>query len=145
MSALRRDRGAAAVELALIIPMLLLVLFAAIDFGLFVLAKSQASSAARDASRIAMINPGTPGTYTSTSPMSLATGRIYGAAVQRLGAVPAGLSVTISCVPNCGVSSTAKVLVSVAWQRDSLTYVMGPVTGDNVMATSTRSLIGIPS
>lgn len=135
-------------EFALIASMLFLIVFAALDLGLFAFAKSQASSAARDASRVAMINPGTPGTYTSTSVASAspATQRIYDAAVQRLGSVPAGLSVTVSCAPDatCPVTATENVLVSVQWHRDSLTYVIGPVVGDNVTATSTRSLIGIP-
>lgn len=145
MRSVRCDRGAAAVEFALIVPMLILIVFAAIDFGLFAFVKSQASSGARDASRVAMINPGTPGTYTGTSVMSPATQRIYEAAVQRLGTVPPGLSVTISCVPaDCAFSGTTKVVVSVAWHRDPLTYVIEPVVGDNVSATSTRSLIGIP-
>src|ERR1019366_8429131 len=46
------DRGAAAVEMALVLPMLLLVLFGLIDFGRGFNAQMQVTQAAREAVRV---------------------------------------------------------------------------------------------
>jgi len=55
LSHLRRDRGAAAVEFALILPALLLILFGIIDFGRMYNAQITASQAAREGARVAML------------------------------------------------------------------------------------------
>lgn len=51
-SADRRDRGAAAVEMALVLPILLLVLFAMVDFGRAYNMKIELSQAAREGARV---------------------------------------------------------------------------------------------
>lgn len=148
-----REEGAAAVEFALLATMLFLIVFAAIDVGLWAFAKSQASSAARDASRAAMINPGPPGTYTGASVLTPVTQSIYDEAKKHLGALPPGFTIDISCSPDatCAtVDGTNTVTVQVSWHRDSLSFVMDPVVGNNcfgtnnVCASSTRTLLGIP-
>jgi len=53
-----RDRGGAAVEMALVLPLLLFVLFGLIDFGRAYSAQIQLSAAAREGVRLAMLNPG---------------------------------------------------------------------------------------
>lgn len=52
----RRERGAAAVEMALVLPVLLFVLFAMIDFGRAYSAQIQLSQAAREGVRLASLN-----------------------------------------------------------------------------------------
>jgi len=52
---LRRDGGAAAVEFALILPLLLLIIFGIIDFGRMLNAQSSANQAAREAARVVML------------------------------------------------------------------------------------------
>jgi Flp pilus assembly protein TadG len=52
---LRRDRGAAAVEFALILPVLLLIIFGIIDFGRMLNAQLNTSQAAREGARVAML------------------------------------------------------------------------------------------
>ncbi len=141
------DEGAAAVEFALIASMLFLIVFAAIDLGLWAFARSQASAAARDATRVAMINPGTPGTYTSTSSMTAATQAIFNAAKARLGSVPPDLTVEVSCSDGtCTANGSTTVNVTVGWHREALTFVLSPVVGSglNLSASSTRTLLGIP-
>jgi hypothetical protein len=55
----RTDRGAAAVELALVLPLLLLILFGTIDFGRLLYTKVELSSAAREGARVlALGHPG---------------------------------------------------------------------------------------
>jgi Flp pilus assembly protein TadG len=50
-----RDRGAAAVEFALILPVLLLIIFGIIDFGRMLNAQINASQAAREGARVVML------------------------------------------------------------------------------------------
>jgi Flp pilus assembly protein TadG len=53
------DRGAAAVEMAIVLPLLLFILMAMIDFGRGFNAQIQLSQAAREGVRLASLNPGT--------------------------------------------------------------------------------------
>lgn len=52
---LRRDRGAAAVEFALLMPLLFMILFGIIQFGYLFFQKQQAAFAAREGARIAAV------------------------------------------------------------------------------------------
>lgn len=52
-----RDRGAAAVEMALVLPLLCTMLFGVIDFGRLFNAEIQLSQAAREGARIAALGP----------------------------------------------------------------------------------------
>lgn len=74
-----RDRGAAAVEMALILPLLMVVVAGIVDFGRYFLQEIQLTNAAREGARVAVIGepdvlarveaaaPGIPGlTMTST-------------------------------------------------------------------------------
>lgn len=54
-----RDRGAAAVEFALVVPVLLFVVFGIIDFGRMLNAQLQVSEAAREGARAASVITGT--------------------------------------------------------------------------------------
>ena len=58
----RGDRGAAAVEFALIVPVLLVVVFGIIDFGLLMNSSSLLSNAAREGARVASLG----GSYDAT-------------------------------------------------------------------------------
>ena len=51
----RRDRGAAAVEMALVLPLLISMLFGVIDFGRLFNAEIQLSQAAREGARVAAL------------------------------------------------------------------------------------------
>jgi Flp pilus assembly protein TadG len=53
--AAQRDRGAAAVEFALVLPLLLLIIFGIVDFGRMLNAKILISEAAREGARAAAI------------------------------------------------------------------------------------------
>jgi Flp pilus assembly protein TadG len=53
--ATRRDRGAAAVEFALVLPVLLLIIFAIVDFGRMLNAKITINEAAREGARAAAL------------------------------------------------------------------------------------------
>jgi Flp pilus assembly protein TadG len=51
----RQDLGAAAVEFALILPLLLLIIFGIIDFGRMLNAQTTTNQAAREAARVVML------------------------------------------------------------------------------------------
>jgi Flp pilus assembly protein TadG len=55
-----RDRGAAAVEMALVLPLLFTMLFGVIDFGRLFNAEIQLSQAAREGARVAALGIGDP-------------------------------------------------------------------------------------
>jgi Flp pilus assembly protein TadG len=50
-----RDRGAAAVEFALVVPLLITLIFGAIEFGLAVQARTMVANAAREGVRVASL------------------------------------------------------------------------------------------
>ncbi|MBV1852177.1 TadE/TadG family type IV pilus assembly protein [Catellatospora tritici] len=56
----RRDRGAAAAELAMVLPLLMLILFGIIDFGLLLKAQISVTEAAREGARAATIDTTRP-------------------------------------------------------------------------------------
>lgn len=81
----RDQRGAAAVEFALILPIFLMVLFGVIDFGYAINRSAVVNNAARDAARVATFAEATPAEVTT--------------AVQRaLDGMP-GVTVTFDCRP----------------------------------------------
>jgi Flp pilus assembly protein TadG len=99
---LDRDRGAVAVEMALVLPVLLFVLMAMIDFGRGFNAEIVMSQAAREGVRLASLNP------------VLATGTadplngIYGNAkiVARINSAAAGMNFADTCVTPTSTSPT---------------------------------------
>lgn len=93
-----RDRGAAAVEFALVLPVLLFLLFAIIDGGRALNAQITLTSAAREGARLAAL--GKPDSTVISSTQSAATGL-------------AGVTVQVTdCAPGAGPTTSATVSVS---------------------------------
>ena len=93
-----RDRGAAAVEFALLLPVLLLILFIIIDAGRALNAQITLTEAARQGVRLAAL--GQPDSTVVSSTQSAATG-LTGVTVQ-----------VTDCAPGAGPTSSATVSVS---------------------------------
>ncbi len=91
-----RDRGAAAVEFALVLPLLLLIVFGIIDFGRALNAQITLTQAAREGARLAAL--GQPDVVSQTQ--AAATGLS-----------PVGVSVT-SCPAGAGPAANAAVTAS---------------------------------
>jgi Flp pilus assembly protein TadG len=108
-----RDRGTAAVEFALVVPVLLLIVFGIIDFGRALNAQIELTGAAREGVRLAALG------YT-------------GAAVQaRVAAAAPGLSgVTATVVASCpaGAGPAADAQVDVSYPFSFITPI-GAVAG----------------
>jgi Flp pilus assembly protein TadG len=94
-----RDRGAAAVEFALLLPVLLLILFMIIDAGRALNAQITLTEAAREGARLAAL--GQPNSTVQSSTVAAATG-LTGVTAQ----------VVTACAPGAGPTSDATVSVS---------------------------------
>jgi Flp pilus assembly protein TadG len=94
-----RDRGTAAVEFALVLPILLLILFGIIDFGRALNAQIELTGAAREGARLAALG------YSNAAVQARAV-----AAAPSLSGVT--VAVAASCPPGAGPAANAQVNVS---------------------------------
>jgi len=108
-----RDRGAAAVEMALVLPLLMALVIGIIDFSRIFNAEIQLSQAAREGARIAAL--GTPGGFTTTAVSSRATAALTNPALQ--GAVTATTTVNVVNSAGAVVAGGSGVVCT-----DSLNY-----------------------
>jgi Flp pilus assembly protein TadG len=108
-----RDRGATAVEFALVLPLLLLIVFGIIDFGRALNAQVTLTEAAREGVRLAALG------YSNTDVEARAQ-----AAVPQLSGVD--VTVTSSCQPGAGPTADAEVNVSYSF---SFVTPVGAIAG----------------
>jgi Flp pilus assembly protein TadG len=94
-----RDRGATAVEFALLLPVLFLLLFGVIDFGRALNAQITLTQAAREGARLAAL--GQSGATVQTRAQGAATGL-----------TPVTATVTTACTAGAGVGVDAVVKVT---------------------------------
>lgn len=97
----RRDRGAAAIEFAIVFPLLFLVLAGIIDFGRAFFIQVQLANSAREGARAAVVLTGAATPAPAISARALA-------------AVPAVPSPTVGIVSACPSGSTAYATVDVS-------------------------------
>lgn len=96
----RSERGAAAVEFALVVPILIALVFGTVDFGWAVNRYAAVGNAAREGARVASLG-GTPADVSST--VTAATAGIGGGGTT---------SVAVTCVKASGASCTYASAVS---------------------------------
>jgi len=72
---IRSERGAALVEFALVVPLLMMMMCATIDFGLAVYTLNNLTAAAREGGRFAAVQDAT--SWTSGTAATAATARVY--------------------------------------------------------------------
>lgn len=101
-----RDRGAAAVEFAILLPLLLLIIFGVIDFGRAINDQITLTQAAREGARLAALGYSTSAVNTRTE----------SAAAPTLTLTSANITVTPAtspaCAPGAGTGVDAKVTVT---------------------------------
>jgi Flp pilus assembly protein TadG len=97
-----RDRGSVAVEFALLLPVLLLIIFGVIDFGRMINAQITLTQAAREGARLASL--GYPATGTNS-----VTSRAQSAAT---GLSPVTVTVSSTCPAGAGMGVDAVVRTS---------------------------------
>lgn len=136
-----KDAGVTSVEFALIVLIILIISLGAVDFGLWMFQKSEAAQAAREASRVAMINPPSVlDTVAASTPVAVTSGSVFAAATDEIEDNLPNFAVTVACSAKPCVSGD-DITVTVSWHRDPLTFV--GVT-DTVSANSTRTVVGVP-
>jgi Flp pilus assembly protein TadG len=106
-----RERGAAAVEFALLLPLLLLLVFGIIDFGRALNAQVTLTQAAREGARLAALNQSNVASRTQAAATGLS---------------PVSVTVTSSCPTGAGVGTDAVVQVSYSF---SFITPVGAVAG----------------
>jgi Flp pilus assembly protein TadG len=118
-----RDRGAAAVELAIVLPLVLVIIGGIIDFGRFFFTKIELTNAAREGVRAAMVPVATPG--------PLPTSRALAALP---GITPPIVTVSVQqCISGSSSPTNARALVAMPtfkWilLQPALNMVGGPAT-----------------
>jgi Flp pilus assembly protein TadG len=157
VSRARRDQGGAALlEAALAIPIVLLLLSGTVDLGFWVFERTQVSNAARDGARAGILQyagADSPGTFTSTTALTV------GSADQQIQAAVAShlagrsFTATVACytagattiTPCAGArAGTDEIQVTVTASRPSYSF-FGPVFGTNtVTAKAALPVIGLP-
>ena len=122
-----RDRGAVAVEFALLLPVLLLIIFGAIDFGRAINDEITLTQAARVGARLAAV-----GTATSS-----VTSRAQSAAV---GLSPVTVNVTSTCATGAGLGSNAVVQTSYQFSFITPVGAFASMFGSASFGSSTLTL-----
>jgi Flp pilus assembly protein TadG len=111
-----RDRGAAAVEFALIVPALVVLIFGSIEFGLAVQARTMVGNAAREGVRVASLTANgdpTSAAQVTTAVNSALTGVAGGPPVVAVTcATPAGVACTIGAKNNGNNVATVTVTLN---------------------------------
>lgn len=145
MSATRRrwrDKGAAAVEFALIVPALVVLIFGSIEFGLAVQARTMVGNAAREGVRVASLTAN--GDSTSAAQVNTAvTNALAGVAggppvVVVTCATPAGAACTIGAKNNGNNVATVTVTLNYA----GITGMFNGLTNAKLVSSSYMRIEG---
>jgi Flp pilus assembly protein TadG len=126
----RRHRGAAAVEFALVVPLLVMILFGIMEFGYAFFIQASVAGAAREGVRSYAIN------WTKASAQSDAIARAESAP----GLVP-GDFVNATISPSCTTTTAgSRTTLTLTYKYRSLTGLL-----DGILASSNITLTGIGS
>ena len=151
------DRGAGIVEAAFALPILMLVVLSLIDFSLAQLRYSDATSAARDGARVAMLGRSItttgPQTSCNPTPADAAFTKVCNAVKARMTSVDVS-SVEVRCYSGIGASASPAACTSSSVKPDQssveviVTWTLTPVTmvgqtfiGSRTVTTSARMVI----
>lgn len=118
-----RDAGQALVEIALVLPVLLIILLGIFDFGRAVYAYNAVSNSAREAARVAIVD--------QNNTAVVAEGKRAA-----LGLDPTAVNVTFPA-PSCAlIGCTATVTVDHQWQ--AITPIIGSLIGPITLEATTE-------
>jgi len=123
----RRHRGAAAVEFALVVPLLVMILFGIMEFGYAFFIQASVAGAARDGVRSYAIN------WSNASAQSDATAIVKSA-------VPNPAAVLLVAYPSTCTTPGSQTTVVVTYQYKSLTGLLDAVLGTNIKVTGKGSM-----
>ena len=123
MSRLRSERGAAAVEFALILPILVMLVFGITEFGRAFQVQATLASAAREGARVMALQNDPVAARTAVRSASTSLGSVL-------------TDAQIAVTPTTCSAAGATVTVTISYQQDFLTGVFGAgvdLTGRGVM------------
>ncbi len=135
LSRLRSDSGAAAVEFALVAPLLFLLVFGIIDFGLAINARIVAANAAREGARVGSLG-GSEAQIRAQ--VASAASTLPGNTVTVACKTPAGANCTSYAT---GATSGGTVIVTVTYTYKWITFVGGGFGGDLTINRSSQMRI----
>ena len=149
----RGDGGAVIVEAALILPWLFLLVAGSLDFGNFSLQRSQASSAARDGARYAILHykcadglgPGCGGSSDETKIESTALARAGTQINPKVDAHCYGPGEANWKTCSDAIPDVDYIEVTVSWTSQKLTGIAGPLLPGKVISSSRMSIVGLPT
>jgi len=144
----RNDRGAVIVEATLVLPLFIAVILGLIDLGYAVFQTSQATNAARDGARSAILSyaqADVSGSSDNARVVAQVQGRLAGQAVK---------SITVSCLSGQSGSTTIacasaepnsdRIRVAVSWTYTPLTPAGAVVGTITISGTATMGIVGSP-
>lgn len=132
-------RGQALVELALILPILLLLFLATLDLGRLFYSTITLSNAAREGAMEAAVNPGS---FVSGAACDRQTNRVMCRAVNEARdsfVTVATSGVSLSCSPDCTASLGHSVTVRVEGQFSLITPLMAAFTGGQTVTLASEA------
>lgn len=128
-ASIRSDRGATAVEFALLLPLLLLIVMGIVDFGRMLNAQQTLTNASREGARLVAL--GQPNVASRTQ--AAATGLS-----------PVGVAITSSCPTGAGPASNGSVQASYSFQfTPGLGYLVTLFGGSGLSGQITLSATGV--
>jgi Flp pilus assembly protein TadG len=124
-----RQRGVAAVEFALVLPLLLTLVLGAIDWGWYFFVDQLVTNAAREGARAGTLLPPRP-TSTATQGETAAenAGKAY---LKRVSLTETGVNATFTTV-----DGTDAISVTIKYPVGSVTGFLSPVMPENAVATA---------
>ncbi len=144
------EHGAVLLEVALVVPLLLLLVLGALDMGLWVFETTQAASGARDGARVGMLSYAQADVAGSDDAVA-----VRQAVEKRLGVRT--LSVDVQCVDpgdttplpggcaDANLTIPSRIDVRVSWQRTPLSFVTEPFGVTRVVSSRAQmSISGRP-
>ena len=127
---LTADHGVSVIEFALVVPLLMLVVFAAIDFTRAYFTQNQVASAVRAGARYAAVQ---------ASPMSSATQAQIKQVVRQFGAQLGGAGITDDQIQIVMNNATGEVTVSVVGYQFSLITPLARAVGVGTLPITKRA------
>lgn len=123
-----RDRGAAAVEFALLLPLLMLLVFGIVDFGRALNAQITLTQAAREGARMAALGEANV---------------VSGTQAAATGLSPVGVTVTSSCPAGAGAGVNAVVKVTYTFTFVTPVSAIAKIFGSGFGSTISLSAQGV--
>jgi Flp pilus assembly protein TadG len=140
------ERGAVAVEFALVLPILLLIVFGTINFGLLFSAQIGLNSAARDGARAGVVQPltGNAMSCSAIATQARSNAGVLGVVTSKVGVTvtgPTGTSCTLAANSSTvtgaasstvctGGSSGGQLTVALAYTQNALVPIVPPQTSN---------------